>query len=103
MLTGSTITIGTTQSSAAAAANGTTVTATVSCPAGKILLGGGGTVVTSTGTNSGKVAIQRSYPSAATTWTVIGVVTHDSGAGGSLNNLGAGVTMDVTAYVVCSS
>jgi hypothetical protein len=66
------------------------------------LLGGGGRVVTSTGTNNGKVAIQQSFPSGATTWTVVGVVTHDQG-GGSLQNVGAGVTMDVTAYVVCSS
>jgi hypothetical protein len=69
---------------------------------GTILLGGGGTVVTSNGTTPGKVAIQQSYPSAPTTWTVVGVVTHDAG-GGSLQNLGAGVTMNVTAYVICGN
>lgn len=58
--------------------------------------------MTSNGSTPGKVALQQSYPSAATTWTVVGVITHDSG-GGALANLGAGVTMDVTAYVVCSN
>ncbi|HMC56145.1 MAG TPA: hypothetical protein VKH19_13275 [Gemmatimonadaceae bacterium] len=99
----STITTGTTQSSAANAANSTIVTATASCPAGKSLFGGGGRVVTSNGTNPGKVAIQQSYPSAATTWTAVGVVTQDGGNGASVTSLGAGVTMDVTAYVICSS
>jgi len=74
------------------AAAGTTFSDTATCPAGKVLLGGGGTV-TITNTSKQRVAMQASYPSSATTWTVTGVV---------IAKLGAGVTARATAYALCS-
>jgi hypothetical protein len=77
--------------SAAAAAADTRVTANVSCPAGKVLLGGGGRVTTND--TARKVSIQESYPSSTTTWTVVGVVQ---------TTLAFGRTMTVTPYAICS-
>ncbi|MGN6217101.1 MAG: hypothetical protein ACTHN7_09130 [Solirubrobacterales bacterium] len=68
------------------------MSATASCPAGKILLGGGGRVVKA-GINS-PLALVESYPSASNTWKVVGTNTV---AGGS------GEKFTVQAYVVCSS
>ena len=71
---------------------GTLVTATATCPTGKVLLGGG-TKVTTTDP-SYKVITQHSYPSStANTWTGTGYV---------LSNLGAPHKMTVTTYAVCS-
>jgi hypothetical protein len=69
----------------------TPVTATASCPAGKVLLGGGAKV-TYVGGSEGEVVLQQSYPSSATQWTAVGVIL--SFATG---------TMTVQAYVVCTS
>jgi hypothetical protein len=79
--------------SAANAARNTTVTATATCPAGKVLLGGGG-LATTTVSAKERVHLMGSHPSSTTTWTVIGVV--------GIGALGAGQTMTVTAYALCS-
>ncbi len=86
---------GTTVTSAANAALGTTVTATATCAAGKLLLGGGARVTTTgTGTAVARATMQASYPSSTTTWTAVGVV--------STAALSAGNTMSVRAYALCS-
>jgi hypothetical protein len=69
------------------------VTATATCPAGKVLLGGGAQVST-TSTNKDRAQLVSSYPSATDTWTAVAVVTN--------SNLGAGQTLTVTAYALCS-
>jgi hypothetical protein len=78
--------------SAAGAAGNTLVTATATCPAGKVLLGGGGRVSTTDPTIA-KAAMPQSYPSSTTTWTAVGLVQL---------SLSAGDTMTVTAYALCS-
>jgi hypothetical protein len=84
---------GTPVTSAANAARNTTVTATATCPAGKMLLGGGATV-TSTAAQKERVYLALSYPSSTTVWTAVGVV--------GIASLGTGQTMTVTAYALCS-
>jgi len=66
--------------------------ATASCPAGKVMLGGGGQV-TQNGGNEGDVILQKSYPSGPTTWTAVGVIL----------GFGLAASMDVQAYVICTS
>jgi hypothetical protein len=75
------------------------VTATASCPAGKVLFGGGAIVSTDNGAHRGFVAVQSSYPSGST-WTAIGTVLTST-----LNPLplGSGHSMKVTAYAICSN
>ena len=89
--TGATLVIGATVNSSTMASANTQVSATASCRSGKQLLGGGGLVTTTW--NPSKVALSASYPSSTTVWTVKGTV---------LSNLGAGETMSVTAYALCS-
>lgn len=79
--------------SAANAARNTTVTATASCPAGKVLLGGGG-LVTTTAAQKERVHLTASYPTSTTTWAAVGVV--------GIGALGSGQTMTVTAYGFCT-
>jgi hypothetical protein len=55
---------------------------------------GGGAQVTTTAAQKERAVLTSSYPSAAATWTAVGVV--------STAALGAGNTMSVTAYVLCS-
>ena len=69
------------------------MTATASCPAGKVVLGGGA-VVTTTATQKERAHLAISYPSSTTTWAATGVV--------AVGALGAGQTMTVTAYALCS-
>jgi hypothetical protein len=79
-------------STAANAAAGTTFTDTATCAAGKVVLGGGGSLTISSGLNQ-RIALVASYPSSTTTWTVKGVV---------ITALGTGVTASATAYALCS-
>ena len=69
------------------------MTATATCAAGKVLLGGGA-LVTTTVAQKERVHVTASYPSAVNVWTAIGVV--------GIAALGAGQTMTVTAYALCS-
>jgi hypothetical protein len=79
--------------SAANAPRNTVVTASVNCPAGTVLLGGGAEVTT-TAAQKERAQLATSYPSGAATWTATGVV--------AMNALGSGRTMTVTAYAVCT-
>jgi hypothetical protein len=67
--------------------------ATATCPAGAVVLGGGAHVTT-TAAQKERAQLVGSYPSAADTWTAVGVVT--------IAALGGGQTMTVTAYALCS-
>jgi hypothetical protein len=75
------------------AARNTVVTASVTCPAGTVVLGGGG-LVTTTAAQKERALLVSTYPSADDTWTAQGVV--------AIAALGAGNTMSVTAYALCS-
>jgi hypothetical protein len=77
---------------AAAAPAGTRLVATVTCPLGTVLLGGGGQV-TANGIAQ-KVALASSFPVDASTWQVAGVV---------IVGLSPGLTMSVTPYALCAS
>jgi len=90
---GAQLVTGTPVTSAANAPRNTLVTATATCPAGKVLLGGGA-VVTTTASQKERAQLVASYPSAADTWTAVGVV--------AIAALGGGRTMTVTAYALCS-
>lgn len=90
---GSQLVTGAPVTSAANAPRNTVVTATATCPAGKVALGGGA-LVTTTATQKERAQLVSSYPSAADTWTAIGVV--------AIAALGAGRTMTVTSYALCS-
>jgi hypothetical protein len=89
----STIVTGTTQQSAPNALKGKTVTATATCSSG-VLMGGGGVAMLSDGSSPFKGVLTQSYPSTASTWTVVGVV-EDANLNGSRR-------LNVTAYAVCS-
>jgi hypothetical protein len=69
------------------------VTGTATCPSGEVLLGGGANVTT-TAAQKERAQLVASYPSSATTWTAVGVV--------SISSLGAARRMTVTAYALCS-
>ena len=66
-----------------------TASATASCAAGKVVIGGGA-IVTTTDTPD-KVEITASYPSAAGTWTATGSAL-----------IGRGKTWTVKAYAICA-
>jgi hypothetical protein len=68
------------------------VSSTASCPAGKILLGGGGRVTKSGITTP--VMLVESYPSAGNTWKATGT---NSVVGGS------GEKFTVQAFAICSA
>ena len=80
--------------SAANAARNVLVTATATCPVGKVLLGGGAQVTTTAAAKE-RAQLVSSYASAATSWTATGVV--------AIAALGAGFTMTVTAQAVCTA
>jgi hypothetical protein len=75
--------------SAANAARSSTVNATASCAAGRVLLGGGASVTT-TASQKERVVLQASYPSSATTWTGVGVVAI-AALGAGKDDVGDGV------------
>ena len=66
--------------------------ATVSCPAGKVLLGGGGAV--SNDDNPSKSAMTKSFPESATQWHAQGVVLAD---------LATGDELSVQAWAICTA
>lgn len=84
---------GTPVTSSTGAGAGTLVTATATCAAGKVLLGGGARVTVSSGVAEAFVALRSSYPSATDTWTAVAVVTA---------NLPPLASTTVTAYALCS-
>ena len=88
------ITNGPVAASIANATAGTAVTANVNCPTNTLLLGGGGRVTTSNGSNLQRVALQSSLPVDGDTWRATGVV---------ISNLSGGQTMQVQAYVICTT
>ena len=69
------------------------MTATATCAAGKVALGGGGAITVSSGPAEAFVSLRSSYPSAADTWTAIAVVTV---------GLPLLTSTTVTPYVLCS-
>ena len=77
---GATLVAGTPVTSAANAPVNTTVTATASCSAGHVALGGGA-LVTTTAAQKSRAILTASYPSAAATWTAVGVSNAALGAG----------------------
>jgi hypothetical protein len=79
--------------SSAGAAAGTLVTATATCPASKVLLGGGARITVSSALGDALVALRTSYPSAADTWTAVAVVTV---------SLPLATSTTVTAHALCS-
>jgi hypothetical protein len=83
---------GTPVNSVLGAAQGSTLTATVSCTAGR-LVGGGGSITTNTSTEFDRVQMLTSRPTSATQWTVIAAVAQ---------NLDSNVMMTVTAYAICA-
>jgi maltoporin len=72
---------------------GTMVTATATCPAGKKILGGGGSYTVSNASQISRVGLIETYPSAANAWTVTARVHQ---------GLSSGFTTTVTAYAVCT-
>ena len=75
---------------------GDTFSDTASCPVGKVLLGGGA-VLTSTSTyvqGLNRVAVIASYPSDSTSWTATVVISQ---------NFAAASNATITAYAVCTS
>jgi hypothetical protein len=84
--------VGAPVTSAVNAPRHTLVTATATCASG-VVLGGGGQVTT-TSANKDRAVLVASYPSTPTVWTVTGVVATAA--------LGAGQTMTVQAYALCS-
>jgi len=79
--------------SAAGANSGTVVSAVATCPAGKKILGGGGSYSVSNAAQTNRVVVVGSYPSAGDAWTVTVRVNQ---------NLGGTVTATVSAYAVCT-
>jgi hypothetical protein len=90
---GSQLIAGTPVTSAANAARNTIITATATCSAGTVVIGGGANVTT-TATQKERAQLVSSYPSATDAWTAVGVV--------AIAALGTGNTMTVTAWVLCS-
>lgn len=72
---------------------GDTVSVSVSCAAGKVVLGGGAETTVSAGALEALVALRSSYPSDADTWTAVAVKTGISLPGG---------TVTLTVYALCS-
>lgn len=87
----SSVVSGTTVLSAPDPAIGTTVTATASCGAGAISLGGGAQVSAS-GPVSKNVTLRSSFPTGTNSWRAVGMV---------IGSLSSGEQMSVHPYVLC--
>jgi hypothetical protein len=81
-----------TVTTAANPANGTNVPISVSCPTGKVPLGGGVSVTPTTGANATRITLRTSQPT-ATGWSASAVVTA---------NFTGGVAASVTAFAICA-
>ncbi len=75
-----------------ALAVGAQITATVTCPATKLLLGGGGSATSTQGNQ--RVVLQSSRPLSTTQWQVIGVVAV------AINAANSGT---VQAFAICTA
>jgi Collagen triple helix repeat (20 copies) len=87
---------GVTRSAAAGNTNGLSFSDTASCPAGRVLLGGGARL-TSTATYANglsRVDLLESYASGATTWTATMVIRQ---------NFVAASNATITAYAICTA
>jgi hypothetical protein len=84
---------GTPVTSANGVGAGTLVTATATCAAGKVALGGGGRITVSSSLAEPSVSMRSSYPSATNAWTVVAIVNA---------TLLPGTSTTVTPYVLCS-
>jgi hypothetical protein len=82
----------TTLSTAPNPAVGTALVARSQCPAGKITLSGGASVVS--GLSTKNVQLQSSFPLNSTTWETVAIVT---------GPLGAGQVMSMKPYVLCGT
>ena len=71
---------------------GAALAATTSCPAGKVLLNGGAQVSAPGVQADRAVELRSSFPTSATQWQTVAIVT---------GTLGAGVSMTMKPYVVC--
>jgi hypothetical protein len=74
---------------------GTLMTATATCPDGKVLLGGGAQITDSseTGDTNDRVVLRSSYPSSTTEWTATAVV---------IDQIYGFRTVTVQAFALCS-
>jgi hypothetical protein len=77
---------------ALAMGSSTTVKATASCPQGETLVGGGGAVTDGHGATSASYVLVASYPSSASTWTVVGASVGDKARSPA-----------ATAYALCAA
>lgn len=84
---------GTPVTSANGVGAGTLVTATATCAAGKVALGGGGRITVSSALAESSVSMRSSYPSATDTWTAVAVISV---------GLPVLTSATVTPYVLCS-
>ena len=73
-------------------ATGAVLAAKTSCPAGKVLLNGGAQVSAPGVQADRNVELRSSFPTSATQWQTVAIVT---------GSLGAGVSMTMKPYVVC--
>jgi hypothetical protein len=87
MVQGATTTTGTNPS------NGTALTATATCPAGKVVLGGGASLTPTSGANATRVTLRSTIPT-ATGWQATAVVTANFTGGG---------TASLTAFAICAT
>lgn len=86
-LAASTLVTGNAENSALNAPAGTVITATATCATDKVILGGGGIVMVTGGTENqtGRASLIESYASAADTWTAKAVVIVDLSTGNNVN------------------
>ncbi|MGH9109535.1 MAG: hypothetical protein ACRDY3_08775, partial [Acidimicrobiales bacterium] len=82
------------KSTAPGAAAGTVLVQKMTCPPGKVLLGGGAQVSANGVLADRKVELRSSFPLTTRTWQVVAEVTHD---------LGPGKSMTLAPYLLCGT